>query len=180
MEPAFDQPAVSRPQNPLMIDDSPFFQIIRLVNLTAKPFNTRFSREYSLTLNEWRVMMALASYPGLAAHELAQLIGIDKMSISRAVRRMGGMGRLSRDPDPGDRRRTLLRLTPKGYEVFMAIAPAARQREQTLFSALAEDEQRQLRRLLRKIEDNVRRWETEDGDDYVDADAEDALGDQNP
>ncbi|MEQ9639347.1 MAG: MarR family winged helix-turn-helix transcriptional regulator [Alphaproteobacteria bacterium] len=150
--------------NPISIDDSPFFQFMRLVNLTAKPFNLRFSKQYSLTLNEWRVMMALASYPGLAAHELAQLIGIDKMSISRAVRRMTSMGRISRDPDPGDRRRTLLRLTPDGREVFLAIAPAAKTRERTLFSALSDTEERQLRRLLRKLEDTVRGWETEDDD----------------
>ena len=151
-------------KNPISIDDSPFFQFMRLVNLTAKPFNVKFSKQYSLTLNEWRVMMALASYPGLAAHELAQLIGIDKMSVSRAVRRMTAMRRISRDPDPGDRRRTLLRLTDEGREVFMAIGPAAKERERTLFSALSEGEERQLRRLLRKLEDTVRSWETEDDD----------------
>jgi DNA-binding MarR family transcriptional regulator len=150
------------------IDDSPFFQIMRLVNLTAKPFHLRHSKEYSLTLNEWRVMMALASYPGLAAHELAQLIGVDKMSISRAVRRLTAMGRLSRDPDPGDRRRTLLRLTAEGQAVYMAIAPTAKGRERTLFSALSDDEERQLRRLLRKLEDTARKWETEDGSDDLD------------
>ncbi len=151
--------------NPISIDDSPFFQFMRLVNLTAKPFNLKFSKQYSLTLNEWRVMMALASYPGLAAHELAQLIGIDKMSISRAVRRMTSMNRISRDPDPGDRRRTLLRLTEEGRDVFMAIGPAAKERERTLFSALSDTEERQLRRLLRKLEDTVRSWETEEDDD---------------
>ena len=150
---------------PFSIDDSPFFQIMRLVNLTAKPFHLRHSRRYSITLNEWRIMMALASYPGLAAHELAQLIGIDKMSISRAVRRLTAMDRLSRDPDPGDRRRTLLRLTQAGREVYLAIAPSAKDRERTLFSSLSEAEERQLRRLLRKLEDTARKWETEDEPD---------------
>jgi DNA-binding MarR family transcriptional regulator len=78
------------------------------------------------------------------------------------------MDRLSRDPDPGDRRRTLLRLTAVGHEVYMAIAPSAKGRERILFSSLSDAEERQLRRLLRKLEDTARKWETEDEADDLD------------
>ena len=69
----------------LLADDSLFFKLVRVVNLTARPFVETLSRQHQLSLNEWRVMVVLASHPGVAAHEVAEITGLDKMSVSRAL-----------------------------------------------------------------------------------------------
>ena len=46
-----------------IVDSSVFFKLIRLVNLTARPFNEVIGKRHELKLNEWRVMVVLASHP---------------------------------------------------------------------------------------------------------------------
>lgn len=125
---------------------------MRVVNLTAKPFFTIFGKDHDLSINEWRVLIVLANRGSLAAHEIAALTGMDKMSVSRAVRRLAANGRLERTTDAQDRRRTLLSLTDEGRRVYMAIAPNAKRRVTALFAGLSTDESETLIRLLAKLE----------------------------
>ena len=139
-------------ENPLRIDDSPFFQLMRVVNLTAKPFFTTFGKDHDLSINEWRVLIALANRGALAAHEISALTGMDKMNVSRAVRRLAAKDRLGRTADTQDRRRTLCSLTDEGRRVYMAIAPNAKRRVTALFAGLSAAESETLSRLLAKLE----------------------------
>ena len=68
----------------LPIDDSIFFRLVRVVNLTARPFSESIGKAHRLSLNEWRVLLVLANHAGVAASDVATLTGLDKMSVSRA------------------------------------------------------------------------------------------------
>ena len=124
----------------LPIDDSLFFKLVRLVNLTARPFMETFSREHRLSLNEWRVMIVLASHPGVAAREVVAATGLDKMSVSRAIAALARHHRVQKESDPSDARRILLRLSRPGLALFEAIGREGAQREAALFSSLGSDE----------------------------------------
>ena len=50
----------------LPYDGELFFKLVRVVNLTARPFVETLARRHRLSLNEWRVMIVLASHPGSA------------------------------------------------------------------------------------------------------------------
>lgn len=119
--------------NLLPIDGSLFFKLVRVVNLTARPFVETISRTRSLSLNEWRTMVVLASHPGAAASEVADLTGLDKMSVSRAVAGLVRRGRITRRTDPGDARRMPLVLSAAGRMLFEAIGGRAAEREAQLF-----------------------------------------------
>ena len=54
----------------LPVDSSLFFKLVRVVNLTARPFVETLARTHQLSLNEWRVMVVLASHPGVAASDV--------------------------------------------------------------------------------------------------------------
>lgn len=143
---------------PLNIDDSLIFRLLRLVNLTAKPFVTHFAGLHDLTINEWRIMIVLANRPDIAAHELCDLVGLDKMSVSRAVRRLVAHQRVTRTTDSLDRRRSLLRLTPAGMKTFMGIAPTASERERDLLVSLDDRERDALARLIDKLSKQAETW----------------------
>lgn len=116
---------------------SPFFQLLLLANLTARPFHERFGRRLHLSLSEWRVLLMVADQPGATAQDLADYIGLDKMSVSRAVRGLVARGRLSRAASSSDRRRLHLRLTEAGWRVYEEIAVSGIARERAVFGALA-------------------------------------------
>jgi len=139
----------------LPTDHSLFFKLVRVVNLTARPFVEQLSRPHRLTLNEWRAMVVLASHPGVAAREVADHTGLDKMSVSRALAGLVREGRVERATDPADARRMRLWLSPAGLALFRTIGRSGMQRERILFAGIAAAEQAQLHatvdRLLERL-----------------------------
>jgi len=131
-----------------LIDDSIFFKLVRVVNLTARPFVESVGRAHRLTLNEWRVMLFLASRPGSAAQDIVGHTGLDKMTVSRALAGLQRRGRLVRREDPRDKRRALLTLSAAGRRVYEQIGVGGKAREQQLFAALSADDRVQLGRTL--------------------------------
>jgi DNA-binding MarR family transcriptional regulator len=135
----------------LPIDSSLFFKLVRLVNLTARPFVENLSRSHALSLNEWRTMVVLASHPGVAAREVADYTGLDKMSVSRAIAALGQHRRITKTPDPSDARRVQLRLNAAGRKLFETIGQRAGAREAQLFSGLSESEHTRLAQAVDKL-----------------------------
>ena len=127
---------------PIKTARSPFFQLLVLANLTARPFHERFGRRLHLSLSEWRVLLVVADRPGISAQDLADYIGLDKMSVSRAVRGLESRRRLIRKASRSDRRRFHLYLTPEGRRVYDEVATSGVARERAIFGALAAREGR--------------------------------------
>ncbi|MBT9486079.1 MAG: MarR family transcriptional regulator [Rubrivivax sp.] len=159
-------PAKSPPvrrQALLSTADSPYYQLWVLSNLTAKPF-PRFGAQFHLNLTEWRIMLTVADRPGISAQELADHSGLDKMSVSRAVRGLEAQGRLAREGSETDRRMRHLSLTDAGWLVYTQIARAARAREAQVYSELSPAELDSLREMLKKLSRQARLGAGDDGD----------------
>lgn len=136
---------------------SPFFQLLVLANLTARPFHERFGRRLHMSLSEWRVMLVVADRPGITAQDLADYIGLDKMSISRAARGLVARGRLTREASKRDRRRLHLSLTEAGWRVYEEIASSGVGRERDVFDALPARERGKFFEQLARLVDSTRR-----------------------
>ena len=135
----------------LPIDSSLFFKLVRVVNLTARPFVETLSRVHQLSLNEWRVMVVLASHPGVAARDLADMTGMDKMSISRAVAALERHARVRKRPDAQDARRTRLWLNAAGMRLYTTLGTLAKAREHQLLGGLGRTETAALERSIDKL-----------------------------
>ena len=57
------------------LDDSVFFKLVRVVNLTARPFNEGIGRQHGLSLSDWRVMTVVGCHPGTTASEVCARTG---------------------------------------------------------------------------------------------------------
>jgi DNA-binding MarR family transcriptional regulator len=146
-------PGPSRPSLPL--DSSVFVKLVRVVNLTARPFSESIGRTHRLTLNAWRVLLVLANHPGVAASEVAVLTGLDKMSVSRSLASLVRQGRVIRRADAADRRRLLLRLSAEGERLYERIGAPASEREQRLFRGIDAAERATLGRMLDRLIENL-------------------------
>lgn len=138
------------------LDESLFFKLVRVVNLTARPFNEGLGRRHELSLSEWRVMMVLGSHPGTTASDVCQRTGMDKMSVSRAIAALARRRRVLRRADPADGRRTQLWLSNAGRRLFDELSLSARGREQQLFGGVGAAEQAQLGAILDRLIDVLR------------------------
>ena len=138
-----------------------FFKLVRVVNLTARPFVETLSRKHHLSLNEWRAMVVLASHPGVAAREIAEHTGLDKMSVSRAIAALFRHDRIRKEADLGDARRTRLWLTDSGTDLFEAIGSSASVRGAQLFAGISRGEQQQLGQTIDRLLAALQTSETE-------------------
>ena len=149
-------PAGRRPrQATLPVDDSIFFKLVRVVNLTARPFSESIGKAHHLSLNEWRVLLVLANHPRVVGSEVAALTGLDKMTVSRAIAALERRGRVVRKVDATDRRRMLLRLSAAGERLYERIGVPAKARERSLFRGIGDVDQARLGRLLDRLIDNL-------------------------
>jgi DNA-binding MarR family transcriptional regulator len=134
-----------------IVDSSVFFKLIRLVNLTARPFNEVIGKRYGLSLNEWRVMVVVASHPNCFATDVVDYTGLDKMNVSRALAALAKAKRIDRVADADDARRTHVALSKLGKELFERIGESAALREAQMFASLSDLETTRLDSTLDKL-----------------------------
>jgi DNA-binding MarR family transcriptional regulator len=112
---------------------------------------------FGLSIPQWRVIAVLARTPGLAAAEVAERTAMDKVAVSRAVAGLARTGRVRRATAAGDRRRSVLSLTERGWSVYRRIVPLALAYERRLLAELSPDEQAQFETLLARLLERSRR-----------------------
>jgi len=128
------------------------YRLSVLSNRLSAAISESYSRRYGLSIPEWRVIAVLALESGLSAAEVAERTAMDKVAVSRAVRRLLSTGRVQRETAAGDRRRSMLELTPEGRRIYHRVTPALRRYEAELLAGLSATEQRQLDAILRRLE----------------------------
>lgn len=137
---------------PLILDEFLPYRLSVLSNRLSAAIARAYSRRYGLSIPEWRVIAVLALAPGASAAEVAERTAMDKVAVSRAVRRLVQTGRLTRRTAAGDRRRSILELTAEGRRIYQRVTPALRRYEAELLAALSARERRALDALLGRLE----------------------------
>lgn len=127
---------------------SVWYRLMKLTNLINRPFFSRFAARYHLTINDARVLVTLASMPEAAAHELCETTGMHPMNVSRSVATLRRQGRITDRRDPANRRRKILRLTPKGWTVCRSFVPDMDRMSQFLLASMSPLEVEFLSRLV--------------------------------
>ena len=141
------------------------YRLSVLSNRISSAIAREYSQRFALTVTEWRVMAVLGRYPGLSASKVALRTAMDKVAVSRAVARLLESGRIEREFDDDDRRRSVLRLSDAGYTVYDEVAPLALDFERHVLDGMPEDERELLFRLLDRLDELELRAETDTAHD---------------
>lgn len=127
------------------------YRLSVLSNTVSHTIADFYEVKFRLTIPQWRVLAVLGRQSGLSAAEVADSTAMDKVAVSRAVAGLIKAGRVRRRFASDDRRRSILELSPKGREIFQAIAPDALFYEKELISTLTPDEHVGLSKILDKL-----------------------------
>ena len=95
----------------------------------------------------------LKAHPGLSQTELADLMGIERMTAGIQVKRCIRHGLVRRERSAEDRRKYRLYVTTRGLANLRRIASLIPLHEQYLFGRFSRSERAALHRLLRKLID---------------------------
>src|SRR5688572_27624347 len=115
------------------------------------PFSTHLAHRYKISLNEFRLLMTIGALERSASHELAELTGVNVMSVSRAVATLQRHGRIEVVPDARNRRRKWLSLTDEGRRLYKIMRPQSEKVADYTFSDLSEAEIAQLGTILTRL-----------------------------
>lgn len=126
-------------------------QLLKLTNRLMAPFSTHLSHRYKISLNEFRLLMTIGALGKTASHELADMTGVNVMSVSRAVATLQRHGRIEVVPDPRNRRRKWLSLTDEGQRLYTIMRPQSGKVADYLFSDLDQGEIAQLETILTRL-----------------------------
>lgn len=143
--------AGSRTGDKLHLDRFIPYRLSVLSNVVSLNIARAYAREFDLSIPQWRVLAVLARYPGLSAVDVAERTAMDKVAVSRAVQSLLKARRLVRTYDRGDRRRSMLKLSPAGQAVYTRVAPLALGYERKLLSTLGRDDRQTLDRLIAQL-----------------------------
>jgi len=116
------------------------WQIHVLSHLMVRRVDPNITGKYGLSLVEWRIVITLARVPGLSANEIIQSWAIEKMAVSRGVRRLLNLGLIRRTNEPRGSRRCPLYLTRKGSAIYRAGWPDAEADYRRLTSVLSAND----------------------------------------
>jgi len=138
------------------LDPSPIGVIGRISRL-ARELEQRLEpvyREHGLEAG-WHDVLATLRRSGppyrLRPSEFTGALMLTSSGTTKRLDRLEQAGLIAREPDPDDRRGTLISLTSAGRELIDATTEAHLANERRLLSALTEAEQHQLADLLRTL-----------------------------
>jgi len=136
---------------PLELENFLPYRLSILSNKVSQAIAREYETRFDLSVTEWRVMAVLARFDALSAREVAERTAMDKVAVSRALARLVASGRVSRRTHDGDKRRSVLRLSAKGWKIHDAVAPLALAHERDLIEQLSPQERAMLSAILDKL-----------------------------
>lgn len=123
------------------------------LRLGSRPYREELAH-LELTARQAALLLAVEAHPGRGVKFAAGQIGADLPTCSALVVRLEERALVERRADPGDRRRTMLYVTPDARTLIDAVL-AARAAADERISAAAGDELALLRKLLARLTDRL-------------------------
>jgi MarR family transcriptional regulator, transcriptional regulator for hemolysin len=130
------------------------FEIGETAHALRRAFDRR-AATLGVTRAQWKVLFRLSRMPGLRQIELADILDVEPITLSRIIDRLEEAGLVERRSDPADRRAWRLELTAKAQPLIAKLRTLAEALMDEAFAGLSSDELDLMRAKLSKIRDNI-------------------------
>ena len=148
------------PARPLAELDRALLELRRLVNRPGYRHRLLGPLGRRVELSTVRVLHAVDQAPTPPSiGTVAVTLAIDPSTASRLVEQRVKDGLLERSPDPDDRRRSVLRLTPSGYALLAELAASRIEMLSEVTEDWSSTDLRTLERLLERLTDGFDAYE---------------------
>jgi DNA-binding MarR family transcriptional regulator len=140
-------------ETPARVRDLPTWLVARASaradRLLAQGFAGAGARGY-----HYRLLAALEEFGPSSQATLGWRTGIDRSDVVAALNELAGHGHVERSPDPDDRRRNVVTITPAGAERLRALDDVLAGVQDELLTPLSAAERTQLVGLLTRLVDH--------------------------
>jgi DNA-binding MarR family transcriptional regulator len=108
-----------------------FDELVRFETILWNTVDARLRRECGVSLGSLNAMLIIASTPSCRVQDIARAVAITVGGASQAIDRLEAAGQCLRRPNPGDRRSSILELTPAGQDLMQRAGAVFDQELQT-------------------------------------------------
>jgi DNA-binding MarR family transcriptional regulator len=132
--------------------------LTRVIGATRRRIHQAVGRRvhaHGLNPQRFWVLVNLFEAPGSSLRELARRLRMDEPSASRILASLARRRLVRVKPDAADRRRHRLELTAEGRTLAGTLVPVAVEVRQAVEAGFTDEEKATLRRLLRRVGDNM-------------------------
>jgi MarR family transcriptional regulator for hemolysin len=131
------------------------FTIMDVARL-LKTFADQQARQYGMTRAQWAVLVRLDRSEGLKQSELAELLDLQPISLTRLLDRLAENKLIERRADPNDRRAHRLFLTPAARPLLERLSELGTDMMATVLEGLDAKTIERMRRDLGLVKGNLR------------------------
>ena len=134
-----------------------WIRLLRTSRTIEAELRDRLSKEFDTTLPRFDVLAALYRAPdGMLMSDLSRFLLVSNGNVTGIVDRLVSEGLISRARRDGDRRTSIVRLTPRGRESFQAMAAAHERWVGELLADVSKSDAQRLASMLKAFRSN---WE---------------------
>lgn len=141
--------------------------VLKVATRIAAPMIDTVADPEGLSKTELRIILALGGEGPMAGHDLAHMLALQPMNISRALSTLAGMGLVQQIDNAENRRRKPFALTDSGRAKFDALMPRMAEAGGWVFATLTAKERSVIGPLLKKLDAHLLEWETPEGVPHV-------------
>ena len=130
------------------------------VGETAHALRKAFDRRavgLGVTRAQWKVLFKLTRYPGLRQIELADMLDIEPITLSRIIDRLEEGALVERVADPADRRAWRLHVTVKAQPLVEKLRALAAEMTANAFAGIDPKDIEITRQVLSRVRENASR-----------------------
>lgn len=147
-----DPVAEKRGTPPFIYGDLLFARIQDVSDSLMRRTDTLLQSKVGISVNEWRVLAAIAATPHANAQLVVAETGLDKSWVSRLIQSLHERDLLVTEPDSNDGRRKRLSLNDQGKAVLETAVSAVRGLQSQLLNGFSATEHEALPRLLSRLQ----------------------------
>ncbi|CAJ1195136.1 MarR family transcriptional regulator [Companilactobacillus paralimentarius] len=133
-------------------------EILRSIGVIARSLdsisNIEF-KDYDLTKGQYLYLVRIYENPGIIQEKLAGMIKVDKTTAARAIKKLEKNNFIFRKQSTDNKKEKKLYVTDKGKKIYPIIYREDIYSNQMALKGLDAAEQKQILKLLKKVEDNV-------------------------
>jgi DNA-binding MarR family transcriptional regulator len=135
------------------MEDLPF-EIGETAHALRRAFDRR-AAALGVTRAQWKVLFRLTRTPGVRQVELADMLDVEPITLSRIVDRLEEAGHVERVADPADRRAWRLQVTEKAEPLVAKLRELGRELVEEAFAGIERAEIERARQVLAQVRGNV-------------------------
>jgi MarR family transcriptional regulator, transcriptional regulator for hemolysin len=114
------------------------------------------ARQFGISRAQWGVLVRLDRQEGLKQSELAEILDLQPISLTRLLDRLAENGLIERRPDPNDRRANRLYLKPAARPLLDKLSKLGADLMQEVMAGIDAQANERMRHDLERMKENLR------------------------